>query len=74
MAGDGVGVLELEGVVVRILTNGLVALFLGRDVGVVRVHTVIKLVLLLVTQGCGLGLKGVQTDFRDDLGVIVVRE
>ena len=74
MAGDGLGVFELQGVVVRVFAHGIVALALGADIGIIRIHPSVESVLLLCAEAGGLGLQGVETDLGVHLLVIVVRK
>ena len=74
MAGDRIGILELEGVEERIFPDGVVALLLGADVGIVRIDTLVQGVRLLVSQGCRFRFQRVQQDFRNDFLVLIVGE
>ena len=74
MAGDGIGVLQLQGIEIRVLADRLVAPLLGLYVRIVLVHSDVQGVLLLVCEGGGFRLEGVQADLRRDLGIVVIRE
>ena len=74
VAGDRIGIFQLQGIVERVLTHCFVTFLLGSDVRIVRVDPLIEIVLLLVGQGCGLGVQGVETDFRHEFSIVIIRE
>ena len=74
MAGDRIGIFQLQGIVERVLTHCFITFLLGSDVRIVRVDPLIEIVLLLVGQGCGLGVQGVETDFRHEFRIVIIRE
>ena len=57
VAGDGVGVFYLQGVVVGVLAHGFEALALGGQVGVVGEDGLVEAALLLVGEGWALALE-----------------
>ena len=74
MAGHGLGVFELKGIVVEVFTHGTVAFALGFYVRIILIHTLVEGILLLIAQTGGFRFQGVEADFGMHLLVIVVRE
>ena len=74
MAGDGVSVLDLESAVERVGTDGLVAFFLGGEVGVIGQDAFVQGLGLLIGQRRGVGGKRIQEHFHLHFLVAVVGE
>ena len=51
MAGYGICIFELEGIVVLVFPHSFVSLLLGRDVGIVLIDTLIEHIGLLIGEG-----------------------
>ena len=62
VAGDGIGIFQLQGVEERVLPDGVVAFLLGGQVRVILADTLVQGVRLLVGQGRGFGVQRVQQD------------
>ena len=74
MARDGRGILDLQGVVIRVLADLFVALARVPHVGVVLVDALIKRPLLLGRERRLFGIERVEHDLGLDLHVVVVGE
>ena len=42
MAGDGIGIFQLEGIIIFIFTHRLIPLLFGRDMGIILIHSLIE--------------------------------
>ena len=74
MPGYGIGIFELQGIIILILTDRLISLLLGRYVCIVLIHTLIQHVRLFIGQRRTLRLKSVQDHLGHDLLVVIIRE
>ena len=74
MTGDGVGIFELEGVVVGVFPDGLVDFLFGLEVGIVGRYALIEDIGLVVGERSAFALEGVEYDFRFYFQAVVVRE
>ena len=50
MACDGIGILQLQGIIIFILTDSLLSLLLGSKVGIILIDTLIQQIGLLIGQ------------------------
>ena len=74
VAGDSIGIFELQRIEIRILPEFFDALWLLWDVHIVLHHLIIKPVVLLGCQRRGLRLQGVKQHGGLQLEILVVRE
>ena len=74
MACDGIGILQLQGIIIFILTYSLISLLLGSKVGIILIDTLIKQIGLLIGQRCALRLQCIQYHLGNDLLIVIVRE
>ena len=74
MAGYGIGIFELEGIVERVRLDRVISLLLGGETLIILHDSLIQSILLLPGQRCRLRIQSIETDLRLNLQIIVVRE
>ena len=74
MACDRIGIFQLKGIVILILTHSLIPLPLGCYMGIVLIDTLIKHVGLLVCKRSALRLQCIENHLCHNLLIVVIRE
>ena len=74
MACDGIGIFQLQGIIILILTDSLISLLLGSQVGVILIDTLIQQIGLLIGQRRALRLQRIQYHLGNNLLIVIVRE
>ena len=74
MAGDGIGIFQLEGLLIFIFTHRLIPLLFGRDMGIILIHSLIEHIRLFVCEGGAFGVQSIQDHLRHNLLIVIIRE
>ena len=74
MTGHRIGILQLQRIVILILTHSLISLLLGSDMGIIFIDSLIQRIRLLISKGGTLGLQCIQNYLCNNLLIVIIRE